>query len=260
MEPLTFLSHHLLHRDNFEIEIGNQPECALFIIESGSFSCTFKDEPTQIIRKGDFVFFPQKNTFERHIIEPIDFHLIYFRLNLNDPTSNMLPKGIVQFKDQERQKSNYRIFNSLMSATTELSHRLIQHTLNDVFFQHLYDSVPEILLHNDNNKMGERVNAAFQFISDHYKEPITISVLAENAKCSVSSLTRTFKRETGQSPIEYLIGYRIRASKNYLSFTNKTINEIAELCGFENIYYFSNTFKRHCRCSPSEYRKMAQRV
>ena len=37
--------------------------------------------------------------------------------------------------------------------------------------------------------------------------------------------------------------------------TSYSVAEIARRCGFENTYYFSNTFKKHQGCAPSAYRK-----
>ena len=66
---------------------------------------------------------------------------------------------------------------------------------------------------------------------------------------------RLFKRETGVSPLQYQLLRRLRRGTELLRSTNLSVAEIAELCGFEDPFYFSRLFKRRCFLTPVEYRK-----
>ena len=48
---------------------------------------------------------------------------------------------------------------------------------------------------------------------------------------------------------------RITEAKTQLRFTDKTIEQIALDCGFEELNYFSRTFRKIEGISPSEYRR-----
>ena len=46
------------------------------------------------------------------------------------------------------------------------------------------------------------------------------------------------------------------SEESSLPTTNLLMKEIAEQCGFQNVYYFSNFFKKEIGISPTEYRKL----
>ena len=60
-----------------------------------------------------------------------------------------------------------------------------------------------------------------------------------------------------QSPTLFLIGARMELAAKLLKETLLTISEIAERCGYEDIYYFSKSFKKHHSISPGRYRKQS---
>ena len=71
---------------------------------------------------------------------------------------------------------------------------------------------------------------------------------------SETTFNRHFKKETGITPIEYLLDVRIRKSKDMLRRNELSITEIAILCGFSSVAYFSSCFTNRVNVSPQEYR------
>lgn len=254
MEPLLFQDHYFLHRDQFEIISGHQPENALFVIERGYFDCSFFGEPPTRIGPGDFVFFPREHIFVRNVIEPIDFHLIYFSLSKEDPLAKLLPAGLVPCLDHKRRESNIQLIRDSLNRIDDFSCRTMQHILNDVFFQYLRDNSASKVTYAGDSIIAN-TQQVIDFFEEHYGEAISLQRLAKEFHTSPSSLNRQFKKETYLTPIEYLIKLRIRKARHMLRFTNDTIADIAEQCGYENTAYFSNAFKKNCGCSPTEYRK-----
>ena len=70
-----------------------------------------------------------------------------------------------------------------------------------------------------------------------------------------SHFSRSFRREIGISPIEYLSNVRLEHAMQLLTTTNLSINEIAVLSGFSNGNYFAKTFKRKLGFTPSDYKR-----
>lgn len=67
---------------------------------------------------------------------------------------------------------------------------------------------------------------------------------------------RCFKLAIGTTPLAYLTSLRINQAKIMLEQNNYTnITAIANECGFNDSFYFSTCFKKHCGISPKEYRK-----
>ena len=100
--------------------------------------------------------------------------------------------------------------------------------------------------------------AVRQYIDQHYKESITLDLLAEKARINKYYMAHAFKREYGVSPINYLISCRIREGKRLLSETDLSLSQIAAVLGFSSSSYFSQSFRSAEGMSPTEYRKATQ--
>lgn len=97
-----------------------------------------------------------------------------------------------------------------------------------------------------------------QYIDRHYKESITLDLLAEKVSINKYYMAHAFKREYGVSPINYLITCRIREGKRLLTETDLSLSQIAAVLGFSSSSYFSQSFRNAEGISPTEYRKANQ--
>ena len=91
------------------------------------------------------------------------------------------------------------------------------------------------------------------YIRSHYAEKLTLEALAAQVNISVSQLKRTYKDQTGSSVIAYLTKVRISEAKRLIRESNHNFTQIAELTGYDNIYYFSRRFKEETKMTPTEY-------
>ena len=76
------------------------------------------------------------------------------------------------------------------------------------------------------------------------------SVVMDKIRCM-------FKKETGQTFINYLNNYKIERSKDLLKNTNMTLLDISLEVGFNNQSYYSTIFKKYTNMTPQEYRETA---
>lgn len=97
-----------------------------------------------------------------------------------------------------------------------------------------------------------------RYIDSHFKESISLDMLAEVAHVNKYYLVHTFSREFGISPINYLISRRISESKQLLSDTDHSLNQISHMLGFSSPSYFSQSFRKLEGISPMEYRKQSK--
>lgn len=93
------------------------------------------------------------------------------------------------------------------------------------------------------------------YIDTHYKEPLTLDILAREAHINKFYLSHAFKEEYGMSPINYMISRRIEESRYLLRETDMSMSQIARVLGFSSASYFSQSFRRAEAMSPNEYRK-----
>ncbi len=98
------------------------------------------------------------------------------------------------------------------------------------------------------------VRQAIEYIEDHYSDcEFSIAKLAETLGLSEGHISRLFKAETDTGINNYLTRYRIKRSMDYLKDVQTKVYEVAEKVGYQDIAYFSNTFKKLVGRTPSEY-------
>ena len=76
----------------------------------------------------------------------------------------------------------------------------------------------------------------------------------------VNGLMNLFRRYLHDTPVHYLIKYRLQEAANLLLTTEKKIIVISQNVGFENIDYFCKTFKKYYQMTPTEYRKTKKHI
>ncbi len=104
---------------------------------------------------------------------------------------------------------------------------------------------------DDKKRMREIIN----FISTHYDEKLTSASLAERFFVSEYYFCRYFKKNMGQTPVEYINRYRVEKAVALLQDKEKPIRDIAIAVGFDDQNYFSRVFKKFAGKSPVEYRE-----
>lgn len=106
------------------------------------------------------------------------------------------------------------------------------------------------------NSRYQRVRVCLEYIHRNYSHRIRLDDIAGSACVSTSECCRDFREILDQSPVDYLISYRVRMGEHLLVHTDKSILEIALAVGFSGSSHFSNTFSRMMGCTPLNYRKM----
>ena len=103
-----------------------------------------------------------------------------------------------------------------------------------------------------------KMNNVIEYIHKNFNQPIELSDLAQEAKLSVSQFVRRFSEVFNQSPIRFLIHYRVYQASHMLVKRDYSISEIALKVGFYDHSHFSKEFKKIFTMSPGSYRKFHQ--
>ncbi len=92
------------------------------------------------------------------------------------------------------------------------------------------------------------------YVVQNYNSKLTLSTIAALVNYNESYISRLFKKETGQGVVEYITSVRLEKSKELLTGTNTSIQDIASAVGFDTAQYFSSIFRKQEGMSPTEYR------
>lgn len=104
------------------------------------------------------------------------------------------------------------------------------------------------------------VRQSLQQIQEHYREKISIELLADSFGVSASYLSRKFKEATSQTFGELLTKYRLQKAMQILSAGTCRIYEAAEQAGFGDYKNFCVVFRKYIRVSPREFMNRANGI
>ena len=92
------------------------------------------------------------------------------------------------------------------------------------------------------------------YLQSYYNQKITVEKLSQVFCTNRTTLLSDFKKNTGLSINQYIVELRMKIAATLLRDTELTINEICERTGFSDASYFSKSFKKELKYTPSEYR------
>ena len=117
-------------------------------------------------------------------------------------------------------------------------------------------NIPSVDVHPNAKALRswERVKQMLQFIHSNYQEDLTCAQIAGSANISESECLRCFRSTIGTTPIQYLREYRILEAARLLSSTGIPVAVVAAECGFQDVSYFTKTFREIMGRTPRAYR------
>ena len=104
-----------------------------------------------------------------------------------------------------------------------------------------------------------RIKTMLAYIHQNYHLPLSVAQIASVVSVSESECLRCFRTSIGSTPIQYLKYYRLQQAASLLISTDKKITDIALCCGFQDVSYFTKSFREQMLCTPAEYRKAERR-
>lgn len=103
------------------------------------------------------------------------------------------------------------------------------------------------------------IRDAVAYLKAHYREKISLGMVAQAVNFNAEYFSRLFVRETGMNFTVYLNSLRMRQAVDLLEHTDKKVYEIAEEVGYSSLSYFSTAFKKSFGQTPAEYQAFKQK-
>ncbi len=92
-------------------------------------------------------------------------------------------------------------------------------------------------------------------IREHYMEDISLTSLSAKYNISMGHLSKLIKEQLSVNFSDYIASLRIQRAKELLRDDSLSIQEISEIVGYNDYFYFTKVFKKVEGISPSKYRK-----
>jgi len=229
----------ITRREKFEIESGTHRSSSLIITLCGEFEYTVGRETKRVLPYNP-VIFKKGVSFIKKVISPIEFIII--------SSPDFLCNGDTMLCYEEE---------DIIRLNSSVEH------LKDAIISNKPDSIKEhfandILLTAKSDRTKSRDNSllpAYEYICQNFNKNISLSFLADLSSCSIQTLINKFKKNYGKTPVKCIVDFRINKAKELLMNTDFSVSQISEICGYDNVYYFSNVFKKETGLSPLKYRQ-----
>lgn len=100
----------------------------------------------------------------------------------------------------------------------------------------------------------ERISRALKLIHTDYAKNLQIEQLAKACGMSRTNFINTFRSLTGETPMNYVVQWRMLKASELLQRTNQSISEVAEAVGYTAEAAFIRIFKKRTSYTPLKYR------
>ena len=98
------------------------------------------------------------------------------------------------------------------------------------------------------------IDNVLDYINEHLSENILLDDICQTCHISRFYLCHTFRKTLGMTISSYILSRRLSKARQLLKYSNMSISEIAENCGFTSPSYFSMVFKKELGAPPSFFR------
>ena len=125
-----------------------------------------------------------------------------------------------------------------------------------------YRLLHEAMIQLPENPLPEPLTLARNFIDNHFQDVhlMTREQIAKAACVSVSTLSSLFREYLDSTIWQTICSKRMESVKQLLTYSNKSIGEISQECGFSYPYYLAREFKKQFGMTPLEYRKHSRNL
>lgn len=243
----------------FQRALENQDRFVMAICVSGTGTVKINEESYQVSPGWGTMAFPYQCHTYNDMNDSLDWMFISFELNSDKELSVLrdLPFKFDEehFKIIEKMLASYSIEGDLNSESqklvlllTELLFKTVKSSANSETSLGEQNSIQPL------SSRKQTVNEIISYINDHIGEGIQVQDVAEYIHKSDSYVRKLVREVAGITVGKLIQKTQLQKSCNLLKYTDKTLTEISEDCGFLSIYSFSRAFSRQMQSSPMKYR------
>jgi AraC family transcriptional regulator len=174
-------------------------------------------------------------------------------IDINPDRLELLPE--FRTRDPQIESIGMLLFAELKQEN--LGGRLYIESLANVLAVHLLRqyAAPKSRLAIYEGGLPERqVLQVLEYINEHLNQDIKLADLAQLLGMSQFHFSHLFKQAIGTAPYQYLIQQRVERAKQLLKQTDRSIMDIAFLCGFNSHSHLSKQFRQFTGMTPKAYR------
>lgn len=244
---LTILKLNWDHKD---ADTTHQNHHAISFRVKGSASYTYADTFLSV-QDGDILFVPEN--LDYHIrAQDEELYVIHFKM----PEITQSDLEVFHIADYTKAK---KLFETCLEVWNKKEPGYQIKTLS-IFFD-ILALISVSSLQTKSDKLHRKIEPAIEYLHAHFTQPgLSVLTLCDIVHMSDTWFRKLFFKCYGTKPTKYINTLRINYAKELLESGYYTVEETAEMSGFENTKYFSTIFKQFTGYSPSKYKGVSPSV
>jgi AraC-like DNA-binding protein len=165
-------------------------------------------------------------------------------------------KGYFCSNDELLIQAFSKLYHIQLSDKSKAKPLIEQVIIKEILYRLFPTGAIELLKLNFGNSIfDDSIRKVISHIKSDVAQNITVSQLANIASLGQTTFYKLFKKETGRTPVDYILHERIRQAKVLISKQQFSFQEIAYKCGFNSYEYFCSSFKKLEKKKPSDYKR-----
>lgn len=268
--PFFRYSATLLPKVDTDIEYYHHYKIS--VILTNGMSCVYRDQVYQLTRGDVILFHPDELHFGRILREGVHRYLdIFIPLEFTDALGEEYTwlKALLQHSSEPKthhispnegvREEIITVAERLAKAYGTADEAALIAAYSDLFCIialccELYQK-PELA--TDGKSVPAILRAALKYIAESYAEIGSTVEIAERVGCSMTYLSRLFRKYTGDTVLSYLCDYRLQAAKRHLA-AGASVTDACYRAGFGDCSHFIKVFKKQEGVTPLVYQKRIQ--
>lgn len=247
------IDKHLIIRDgDLNCVLHINPELEIICVEKGSILVKYDDGEIEVGEKQAAVVFPYRLHGVKMQEEAKAFVLMFSQSVAGDFYDNYkamnMKKYVFDLPDE--------LWTYMMTSIENVCEKMTVYNVKSLY----YPLISEYLKGNEatvskNNISSTLIGKVAEYVSENFKEEITIEDAAEAIGENRTKLNAVLKERAGVGFNDFLNIVRVQKARQIVEFTNQPMTEIAYYCGFGSVRNFNRVFAEVFGCSPSKLRK-----
>jgi len=187
---------------------------------------------------------------------PADLRFYWLHFDITDsPVSRQEAKRLALIQHSRTDDPQYltSLFRQFLTEQEKIERSAALELIVLLILQHMTHAASQ---QEQNNEAGVALAwKAQQLIRTRFHLPLTTSQLAQELHCNADYLGRVYRRVFHLTLTDAIQRQRVRAAEKMLVSHSVSLKEVALACGFNNVSYFRQIFRRHTGLTPAVWKQ-----
>ena len=237
------------------VKSHTHPYYHMFFVQAGRFRFSAADQCYDLLPGQTLLVPPQtEHGYKNETTEHGEYLEIKFALSNNRQLGND-----VQHTDDPLVASLFtqiiREFSDLGKLADDAAAAYLAALLSALTKGARYQKQPQQFHHVDASDCSPLSQQIIHYLEAHYSEDLSLDDLAQALGYNKSYLCIAFKKDTRQTILDCLNMIRIRSAAALIVYSDHSLSQVAELCGFTTVSHFNRVFLKYAGITPGHCRR-----